>query len=195
MLPLLREQEGVRGQSKTSTAEERVIGAGLKAIERNKDGDAVKDLFHMFAVTQEDFVHPIAVVELLWRSCCASDAENQEGSLTTRLKVRQWTQMLVDHSLLLGSSSEGIHLHDIVLQYLRKRLSAEEMRAEQTKVVEGMIAASEARVAATGRGLQGTGSTARAFEGEEVRRTRLNSFPYISTDSACAPRAGRLVLR
>ena len=71
-------------------------------------------------------------------------------------------------ALLLGSSSEGIHLHDIVLQYLRKRLSAEEMRAEQTKVVEGMIAASEARVTAMGRGLQDTGSTTKAFAGEEV---------------------------
>ena len=59
-------------------------------------------------------MHPIAVIELLWRSCCASEAEKQEGSLITRLKVRQWTQLLVDHSLLLGSSSEGIHLHDIV---------------------------------------------------------------------------------
>ena len=117
----------------------------------------------MFAVTQEDFVHPIAVVELLWRSCCASEAQRQEGSLTTRLKVRQQTPILVDHSLLLGSSSEGIHLHDIVLHYLRKRLSPEEMRAEQKKVVEGMIAASEARVAATGRFLQNTGSTARAW--------------------------------
>ena len=110
MLPLLREQEGSGGQSQTSTAEERVIGAGLKAIEKNKDGAAVKELFHMFAVTQEDFVHPVAVIELLWRACCASEAEKQEGSLTTRLKVRQWTQMLADHSLLLGSSTEGIHL-------------------------------------------------------------------------------------
>ena len=134
MLPLLREQEGSEGQSRTSTAQERVIGAGLKAIERYEDGDAVRELFHMFAVTQEDFVHPIAVVELLWRSCCASESEKQESSLTTRLKVRQWTQMLVDHSLLQGSSSEGVHLHDIVLQYLRKRLTAAEMRAEQTKV-------------------------------------------------------------
>ena len=55
-----------------------------------------------------------------------------------------------------------------MLQYLRKRLSAEEMRAEQKKVVEGMIAASEARVAATGRGLQDSGNTAKAFAGEEV---------------------------
>ena len=153
VLPLLREQEGSGGQSQTSTAEARVIGAGLKAIERNEDGAAVKELFHMFAVTQEDFVHPIAVIELLWRSCCASEAEKQESSLATRLKVRQWTQMLVDHSLLLGSSSEGIHLHDIVLQYLRKRLAGEERSAAQTEVVEGMIAASEARIAAIGRGL------------------------------------------
>ena len=92
--------------------------------------------------------------------------EKQEGSLTTRLKVRQWTQMLVDHSLLLGSSSEGIHLHDIVLQYLRKRLSAEEMRAEQTKVVEEMVAVSKERLASTGSGYVDTGSTARPFDGK-----------------------------
>ena len=113
-------------------------------------------------------MHPIAVIELLWRSCCASEAEKQEGSLITRLKVRQWTQLLADHSLLLGSSSEGIHLHDIVLQYLRKRLSPEEMRGKQRQVVEGMIVASQARIAATGRGLQDTGATSKAFAGEEV---------------------------
>ena len=164
VLPLLREDQG----SGTSTVEERVIGAGLKALEKHEDGAAVKELFHMFAVTQEDFVHPMPVIELLWRACCVSVAEKQEGTLSTRLKVRQWTQMLVDHSLLLGSSSEGIHLHDIVLQYLRKRLSAEEMRAEQAKVVEGMVVASRVRMRATGRGLQDTGSTAKAFDGEGV---------------------------
>ena len=163
-MPLLREDQG----SSASTVEERVIGAGLKAIERNKDGGAVKELFHMFAVTQEDFVHPVAVIELLWRSCCALGFEKKGGSLTTRLKIRQWTQMLVDYSLLLGSSSEGIHLHDIILQYMRKLLSAEEMRAAQCKVVDGMVAASRARMEQTGRYLQNTGSTAKAFDGEEV---------------------------
>ena len=78
-------------------------------------------------------MHPMAVIELLWRSCCASDAEKQEGGLAARLKVRQWTQMLVDLSLVLGSS-EGVHLHDIVLAYLRKRLSPGELRAQQWKV-------------------------------------------------------------
>ena len=69
VLPLLKEEQGSGG---TSTVEARVIGAGLKALEKHEDGAAVKELFHTFAVTQEDFVHPMAVVELLWRSCCAS---------------------------------------------------------------------------------------------------------------------------
>ena len=79
MLPLLREQEG----SNASTVEERVIGAGLQALDKHEDGAAANQLFHMFAVTQEDFVHPIAVVELLWRSCCTSEPETEEGSLGT----------------------------------------------------------------------------------------------------------------
>ena len=48
MLPLLREERG----SGTSTVEERVIGAGLQALEKNEDGPAVKKLFYAFAVTQ-----------------------------------------------------------------------------------------------------------------------------------------------
>ena len=159
MLPLLREKQQGADGSKTSTVEERVIGAGLKALEKHEDGAAVKELFHMFAVTQEDFVHPMAVIELLWRSCCASESDKEEGRLTSRLKVRQWTQLLVDQSLLLGSSSEGIHLHDIVLTSLRKRLSAEELRAEHKKVIEGIVAASQARISATSQGMQDTGST------------------------------------
>ena len=48
VLPLLREDRG----SSTSTVEERVIGAGLQALEKNEDGPAVKKLFYAFAVTQ-----------------------------------------------------------------------------------------------------------------------------------------------
>ena len=97
-------------------------------------------------------MHPMAVIELLWRSCCTADAEEQGSGLGTRLKVRQWTQLLVDQSLLLGSSSEGIHLHDIVLQYLRKGLSVQELRGKHHEAVDGMVAASIERVKRTGRG-------------------------------------------
>ena len=55
-----------------------------------------------------------------------------------------------------------------VLQYLRKRLPAEEMRLVHMRVVEGMVAASQARRKATGIGLQDTGTTVDAFDGEEV---------------------------
>ena len=43
VLPLLREEQG----SGISTVEERVIGAGLKALEKHEDGAAVKELFHV----------------------------------------------------------------------------------------------------------------------------------------------------
>jgi hypothetical protein len=79
-----------------------------------------------------------------------------------RLKVRQWTQMLVDHSLLLGSFTKGVHLHDIVLTYLRNTLSPSELRALQKRVVEELVRAS------TVRPFEDTGSTAKAFAGEEV---------------------------
>ena len=161
MLPLLQERGGG-----TSTVEERVIGVGLQALEKTDDGAALKHLFHTFAVTKEDFVYPIAVIELLWRSSCASGAEEQEGGLMARLKLRQRTQILVDYSLLLGSSTDGIHLHDIVLQFLRKQLSAEEMRTAQKRVVDGLVAISRARLVATGLGFQEAGAD--PWAGEEV---------------------------
>jgi hypothetical protein len=146
--------------------EERIIGAGLKSL-KGEDAPAIKALFEMFAVTQEDFVHPMAVIELLWRLCCTSSTD-AAGGLSARLKVRQWTQVLIDQSLLLGSSAKGVHVHDIVLTYLRGARSALELRTLQKRVVEGLVAASTERTAATGRGYQDTGNTAKAFEGEEV---------------------------
>ena len=78
----------------------------------------------MFAVTQEDFMHPMAVIELLWRSCCASKSEKQDVTLLARLKVRQRTQMLVDHSLLqLAEGGGTCTVHDLQLDCLRLRLA------------------------------------------------------------------------
>jgi hypothetical protein len=173
VLPLLQEEHGAGSGRGATTVEERIIGAGLKSLKSNKDGPAIKAFFEMFAVTQEDFVHPMAVIELLWRACCtpAMEAEGKSRrdiGLGARLKVRQWTQLLLDQSLLLGSSTKGVHLHDIVLTCLRGTRSVLELRVLQKRVVEGLVAASMYRTAATGRGFQDTGSTAKAFEGEEV---------------------------
>jgi hypothetical protein len=122
----------------------------------------------MFAVTQEDFVHSMAVIELLWRSCCRLGEEGGTGGdLSTRLKVRQWANLLLDRSLLLGSSSKGVHLRDIVLAHLRKTRPATELRALHARVVEGLVAASTERTAATGRG---RGGRARHWQALAVSR-------------------------
>jgi hypothetical protein len=165
VLSLLKQQHSNKssaGGSGTalSTVEARIIGAGLKAL-KGEDADAIEELFGVFAVTREDCVHSMPVIELLWRSCCASDSSVGED-LGTRLKVRQWTQMLVDHSLLLGSFAKGVHVHDIVLTYLRNRHSPSELRALQKRVVEELVRVS------TARSFEDTGSTSKAFAGEEV---------------------------
>jgi hypothetical protein len=167
VLPLLREEHGAGSGRGATTVEERIIGAGLKILKGNADGPAIRALFEMLAVTKEDFVHPMAVIELLWRSCCTPSTE-AAGGWGARLKVRQWTQLLIDQSLLLGSSSKGVHLHDIVQTYLRGTQSAAGLQALQKRVVKGLVAASMERTTATGRGFQDTGSTAKAFDGEEV---------------------------
>ena len=169
VLPLLKQEHG-SGRA-PSTAEERIIGAGLKSL-KGEDAGSIEELFRMFAVTQEDFVHPMAVIELLWQSCC-TEAASKGGAnigLSARLKVRQWTQLLIDQSLLLGSSSKGVHLHDIVLTYLRGTRSATELQALQQRVVEGLVAASAGRTERRGgvsrtRGARRRLSTARRSTG------------------------------
>jgi hypothetical protein len=162
VLPLLKRQKPSASGSGTtlSTVEERIIGAGLKAL-KGEDTGAIEELFAVFAVTREDCVHSMPVIELLWRSCCASDSSSGDD-LDMRLKVRQWTQMLVDHSLLLGSFTKGVHVHDIVLTYLRNTHSSSELRALQKRVVEELVRTS------TLRPFEDTGSTSKAFAGEEV---------------------------
>jgi hypothetical protein len=168
VLPLLKEQYGTGAGG--ASVEERVIGAGLQVLGKLDDAAAIKGLFGAFAVTQEDFIHSMPVVELLWRSCSDTEfkGKHKEKKLLMRLKVRQWAQILVNHSLLLGSSTHGIHLHDIVLMYLRNSRSEEEMRELQKRLVEGMVATSTERMEATGRWLQDTGTTETPFEGEEL---------------------------
>jgi hypothetical protein len=165
VLPLLKQQHSNKSSAggsgaALSTVEARIIGAGLKAL-KGEDADAIKELFAVFAVTQEDCVHSMPVIELLWRSCCASDSSGGDD-LGMRLKVRQWTQLLVDQSLLLGSFTKGVHVHDIVLTYLRNTHSPSELRSLQKRVVEEVVRLS------TVRPFEDTGSTSKAFAGEEV---------------------------
>jgi hypothetical protein len=75
VLPLLREEHGPREGRGATTVQERIIGAGLKSL-KGEGAPSTKALFEFFAVTQEDFVHPMVVIELLWR-CCAPSTERR----------------------------------------------------------------------------------------------------------------------
>jgi hypothetical protein len=58
-----------------------------------------------------------------------------------------------------------------------------ELRALQKRVVEGLVAASVERTSATGRGFQDTGSTAKAFDGEELDWYVCNVASYHAKQS------------
>ena len=120
------------------------------------------ELFFVFAVSKEDHLHSAPVIELLWRSCQAYDGK-REDELSLRLRVRQMTQLLVDNSLLLGSSMDGVHMHDIPLSFVRNSFTSEELRAMHSNVVQGFIRESESRGM---YGLQPTNTSAAACEGE-----------------------------
>ena len=70
-------------------------------------------LFFALAVSMEDFVLSAPVIELIWRSCRKSmlggtkegPSDEDEDELGMRLQVRQMTQLLLDRSLLMGSST------------------------------------------------------------------------------------------
>ena len=115
------------------------------------------------------------------RYCCnvgsfhAKQARDPSAGATEDEQVKEWLlfgdRVLVRAAataMRLDELKEGIHLHDIVLQYLRKRLSAEEMRAEHRNVFAGMMAASRSRMVETGQQMEDTGSTERATDGEEL---------------------------
>jgi hypothetical protein len=142
-----------------STVEGRIIAAGLQAL-KEKGADTIEELLAVFVVTREDVVHSMPVIELLWRSTSAG--ENVGEDLMMRLKLRQWTQLLVNHSLLMGSMANGVQLHSHVLAYLRNQHSASELQALQKRVVEEMIRMSGKNA------FEETGDTSEAFNREEV---------------------------
>ena len=61
------------------------------------------------AVFAEDQVIQVAILSVLWVSLDPKDHEPLSG-----MKVRQWATQLLSRSILLGSCSDGVHMHDLV---------------------------------------------------------------------------------
>ena len=63
------------------------------------------------AVFAEDQIVPVAILSVLWVSL-----DPKEHKLLSGMKVRQWVSQLLSRSILLGSSSDGVSMHDVSAQ-------------------------------------------------------------------------------
>ena len=131
-----------------------------KGVVHYADTDPNEEAFHLTIGIHRQNLQWIDVVHHLLHSGAKAqplpDGERRQGLLEELMQV-------------YSETAEGVHLHDIILQYLRKRLTAGELRAQHAKVVEGMVSAAADRMKATGRGLQDTGIIDQCtFAGEEI---------------------------
>eukprot|EP00935_MAST-01C_sp_MAST-1C-sp1_P000185 g185.t1 len=125
------------GEQIGSTLEQRIISAGLNSI-RGSEAEYVKDLFLSLAVTVEDLMHDSSVVELIWTSCGDPTLIESVATDEVPLKVRAWIGELLSRSLLLGNAA-AIHVHDIMLGFLRARLDKKTMLTQQRRAVRGVL--------------------------------------------------------
>ena len=85
--------------------QQRVIQSGLDSLEGDDATDIVA-LFKGMAVFAEDQVVSVPVVSVL----CTS-LKLREASLSA-ITLRQWLSQLLSRSILLGSVSDGVAMHD-----------------------------------------------------------------------------------
>jgi hypothetical protein len=91
--------------------EDRIIGSSLRGLmSGSKDKPMVERLFSYFACFAEDERIPGGVFDLLAPMLAC------EGLKRPAFKVRSWLGALVNATLVMGTYSDGIYMHDIVRQ-------------------------------------------------------------------------------
>ncbi len=148
------------GSNTGNSLEQRIVSSSLESI-HGSEAKYIHSLFHCLAVTVEDLMHDRAVLQLLWKSCADQALVESVPEEDRALRVRSWVEELVSRSLLLGNAA-GIHLHDIVLGYLRSRLPSKEFQDMQRRAVRGLLMWAEAD------GVKTTGDTMTWQQGEEM---------------------------
>ena len=100
--------EGVgSGEHQSLNLQQRVIQSGLDSLAGADAADIVA-LFKGMAVFAEDQIVPVAILSVLWVSL-----DPQEHKPLSGMKVRQWVSQLLSRSILLGSASAGVSMHDV----------------------------------------------------------------------------------
>ena len=98
--------EGAEG-GESLNLQQRVIQSGLDSL-AGSEAESIVLLFKGMAVFAEDQVVPVGILSVLWVSL-----DPQEHKPLSGMKVRQWVSQLLSRSILLGSASAGVSMHDV----------------------------------------------------------------------------------
>ena len=93
-----------------------IVGGTLSQINDTE----TRGLFNALAVSAEDVPVPMSALELIW--CSHTGVLPPLGKIE-RMWLRKRTFELLDLNLLLGESTTGIFMHDVVRDYARSLLS------------------------------------------------------------------------
>ena len=100
--------EGVDSSEHQSlNLQQRVIQSGLDSL-NGADAESIVTLFKSMAVFAEDQIVPVAILSVLWVSIDPKEHKPLSG-----MKVRQWVSQLLSRSIILGSSTDGVSMHDV----------------------------------------------------------------------------------
>eukprot|EP00937_MAST-01D_sp_MAST-1D-sp2_P004134 g4134.t1 len=112
----------------------RIVGTSLAML---KDATA-ETMFQMLGLCPEDARIPMEAVALIWSACLPEHAQK----IAQPLAVRKLCKKLRDRNLLMGSTASGVHLHDIVRDFMRSKFGGDDIiREMQHRVIDAVTAA------------------------------------------------------
>eukprot|EP01051_Picozoa_sp_SAG22_P002548 SAG22_NODE_115_length_19315_cov_10.458368_9_plen_1069_part_00 len=129
----LQSKNARAGNSTSTGIEDRLVTASLESLQESPAVKSrIKQLFSLFALVPEDtYLGPDAML-IMFNAVFES---GESGKQVSQLKLRMYTQTLINRSLILGTV-ERPQLHDIIRDYTVASWSPEELQAAHQKVVD-----------------------------------------------------------
>ena len=127
LVPLLKAE-----LSDSLSVEGSIVNASLRCVDKSHRA-GVEALFMCFSCFAEDELVPVAALDLLAPIVC----RKASVASVSKLKIRQWLSFLLKGSLLSGSTSKGVNVHDLVRDVMLERMEVTEggMLALQRQVL------------------------------------------------------------
>ena len=86
------------------------------------------------AIFAEDEMVPVAVLNVLWVSI-----DPKKHQVISGIRLRQWASQLLSRSILLGSASKGVSMHDIVRDFTLAAHTSDELQNMQRSFVDQLL--------------------------------------------------------